>query len=67
MIKSLAKRILVIVLFAVLPGCSTFQLTDLFQGYNSQMKPAKAAMLQGDFVKAISQLKERDQSNNTYI
>ena len=56
-----------ILLLIVISGCATFQLNDLFQGYNSQMKPVKAAMLQGDFVKAKSQLNERDQSNNTYI
>ncbi|MBA6391950.1 hypothetical protein H4J38_14335 [Colwellia sp. BRX10-3] len=67
MFKYLPKRILVTAIISVLSGCATFQLTDLFQGYNSQMKPVKAAQRQGDFLKAQNLLGEREQSNNTYV
>ena len=67
MIKSLAKRILVTAIFAALSGCSSLQFTDIFQGYNSQMKSVKAAQRQGDFVKAQSLLNERSVSNSSYV
>jgi len=67
MFKYLSKRVVVIAVISVLSGCATFGLTDLFQGYNSQMKPVKAAVRQGNFVAAQNLLGERDQSNNTYV
>ena len=67
MYKYFSKRVVVIAIFSVLSGCATFGLTDLFQGYNSQMKPVKAAQRQGDFFKAQQLLGDRDQSNNTYV
>jgi hypothetical protein len=71
MINFLPKRIVVSSVFSIiitiLSGCASFELTDLFQGYNSQMKPVKAAQRQGEFVKAQNLLGERAQSNNSYV
>tara|TARA_R110000744_G_scaffold141484_1_gene252906 strand:+ start:12910 stop:14331 length:1422 start_codon:yes stop_codon:yes gene_type:complete len=67
MFKYFSNRVVVIAMIFVLSGCATFQLTDLFQGYNSQMKPVKLAQRQGDFIKAQNLLGEREQSNNTYV
>lgn len=51
----------------VLSGCASFQFADIFQGYNSQMKPVKAAQRQGEFLKAQNLLGERTQGNNSYV
>ena len=65
--KYLAKRSVIITLFATLSGCASFQFADLFQGYHSQMTAVKAAQRQGDFVKAQNLLADRDASNNSYV
>ena len=67
MIKYLSKRIVVTTMVTVLSGCASFQFADIFQGYNSQMKPVKAAQRQGEFLKAQNLLGERTQGNNSYV
>ena len=67
MINYLSKRITIIVVAIVLTGCASFQFTDIFQGYSSQMKAVKAAQRQGEFVKAQGLLNERSESNNSYV
>lgn len=63
----LSKPIAVSTMLLVLSGCASFQLVDIFQGYNSQMKPVKAAQRLGDFVNAQKLLGDRAQGNNSYV
>ncbi|MFT6692063.1 MAG: hypothetical protein ACJAXH_002598, partial [Colwellia sp.] len=65
--KRMVVSMVVSTIITTLSGCASFELTDLFQGYNSQMKPVKAAQRQGEFVKAQNLLGERAQSNNSYV
>ena len=67
MFSYLLKPIVIITIFLTLSGCTSLQFSDIFQGYNSQMKPVKAAQRQGEFVKAQSLLGERGTNNNTYV
>lgn len=66
-VKPLAKHLVAALITLILSGCATLQLTDLFQGYHSQLKPVKLAQRQGDFVKAQNLLGERSASNNSYV
>ncbi|TWX73584.1 COG3014 family protein [Colwellia sp. C1TZA3] len=67
MFKFLTKRIVVTFIITTLSGCASFQFADIFQGYQSQMKPVKAVQRQGEFVKAQNLLGERAQSHNSYV
>lgn len=67
MIKYLSKRLALTTIIIILSGCTSFQFADIFQGYNSQMKPVKAAQRQGEFLKAQNLLPERAQGNNSYV
>jgi hypothetical protein len=67
MIKRIPLHFVLMMVSVLLSGCASLQLADLFQGYNSQMKPVKAAQRNGDFVKAKSLLNNRSASNNSYV
>ncbi len=67
MFKSHAKHVFVTTILIFLSGCSSLQFADIFQGYNSQMKPVKAAQRQGEFVKAQHLLGERSASDGSYV
>ena len=67
MIKSLSKRFVVTLMLSALSGCTALQFADIFQGYNSQMKPVKSAQRQGEFIKANDLLGERATNDGSYV
>ena len=67
MFSYLFKSIVIITISLTLSGCTSVQFADIFQGYNSQMKPVKAAQRHGEFLTAQRLLGERETSNNTYV
>jgi hypothetical protein len=66
MVKHIHKNLIAMMFFVLLPGCTSMQFADVFQGYSSQMKPVKLAQRQGDFTKAQNTLLERSVTNNNY-
>lgn len=61
------KKINVLILLILLPGCATLQLNDLFQGYTQQMQPVRQAVLQGNYSLAEKNVGNKPQSHTSYI
>ena len=51
---------------ALLVGCSSIGITDLFFGYSQQMKQSRAAQLRGDFVRAETSIITVNSRHNNY-
>ena len=53
-------------LAVTLSSCSSMSFTDIFSGYNKQMRPVYNAQLRGDYALAQSLIQPRSSSDGTY-
>jgi hypothetical protein len=66
MFNTLKKHYGVLILVALIGGCSSTAFNDLFNHYSQQMRAVRQAQQLGDFQKAISFIPSRSKSNNSY-
>lgn len=70
MIYKLRLPLTILCFSLLLSGCSSSQLTDLFSSYHQQVRDAKHAQQQGNFIQALTLLPEKsefDASYNLYL
>jgi hypothetical protein len=66
MLKRLPIKLCIMMSVALLVGCSSIGITDLFFGYSQQMKQSRAAQLRGDFVRAETSIITVNSRHNNY-
>jgi len=66
MLKRLPVKLCIMMSVALLVGCSSIGITDLFFGYSHQMKQSRAAQLRGEFVKAETSIIAVNSYHNNY-
>lgn len=66
MLKRLSKKYCIVLLVAMLIGCSSIEINDLFFSYSQQMKQSRSAQLKGEFVKAQTSVISVNSHHNNY-
>ena len=66
MLKRLSKKYCIVLLVAMLIGCSSIEINDLFFSYSQQMKQSRSAQLKGEFVKAQASVISVNSHHNNY-
>ena len=66
MLKLLSKKYCIVLLVAMLIGCSSIEINDLFFSYSQQMKQSRSAQLKGEFVKAQTSVISVNSHHNNY-
>jgi len=66
MLKRLSKKYCIVLLVAMLIGCSSIDINDLFFSYSQQMKQSRSAQLKGEFVKAQTSVISVNSHHNNY-
>ena len=59
MFKKLSLKLCIIFSVAILVGCTSIGVSDLFFGYSQQMKQSRSAQLRGEFVEFISEIQSQ--------
>jgi hypothetical protein len=66
MLKRLSLKLCIMLSAAMLVGCTSIGINDLFYGYSEQMKQSRSAQLSGEFVKAGSLVISVNRYHNNY-
>jgi len=66
MLKKLSLKLCIIFSVAMLVGCTSIGVGDLFFGYSQQMKQSRSAQLKGEFVKAETSVISVNSNHNNY-
>jgi hypothetical protein len=66
MLKRLSLKLCIMLFAAMLVGCTSIGINDLFYGYSEQMKQSRSAQLSGEFVKAGSLVIAVNRYHNNY-
>jgi hypothetical protein len=66
MFKKLSLKLCILFSVAILVGCTSIGINDLFFGYSQQMKQSRSAQLKGEFVKAETSVISVNSHHNNY-
>jgi hypothetical protein len=66
MFKKLSLKLCIIFSVAMLVGCTSIGISDLFYGYSQQMKQSRSAQLKGEFVKAEASVISVNSHHNNF-
>ena len=66
MFKKLSLKLCIIFSVAMLVGCTSIGVSDLFFGYSQQMKQSRSAQLRGEFVEAEKSVVSVNSLHNNY-
>jgi hypothetical protein len=66
MLKKLSLKLSIIFSVAMLVGCTSIGVSDLFFGYSQQMKQSRFAQLRGEFVQAETLVISVNRNHNNY-
>jgi hypothetical protein len=66
MLKHLSIKICLMFSVAMLVGCTSIGISDLFFGYSQQMQPSRLAQLKGEFVTAETSIVSVNKHHNNY-